>query len=263
VQVIANPNCGGQDLPIIVNGKQISCGCSISIDENDTYHLFVRKPGDIVPVCRQCEDRYAAALQNDSVPNQQSTVALCLKEGELAEGKRDRQQKNLSEQHEQIVSNEYDVEMAAADEEDTRAALNEVDSDHSDDSDYNSNQSDYSSEEEDEEEDEEDDEEDEEEEDEEEEEEEEKEKEEEENDEDEEKEDEEEEQKDEEEEQKDEDDKNFNIMLERLLEFKKSGKGYHPGLDELFPLFRGKAPEDHPHKMAFSVNYYTYNTMKV
>ena len=135
VQVIANPYCGGQASPIIVNGKQISCGCSLN--NNELENLFMRKPGDIVAVCNECKQAYGTALQNDDVPDQQLTAALCLEEGEVVTGKRKRGDSSSSESVEQVmVSNEQDEAMAKADEEETAAALAEVDSDDGDDSDF-------------------------------------------------------------------------------------------------------------------------------
>ena len=59
VQVIANPYCGGQASPIIVNGKQISCGCSLN--NNELENLFMRKPGTLWP-CAMNASRHMGPL---------------------------------------------------------------------------------------------------------------------------------------------------------------------------------------------------------
>ena len=40
-----------------------------------------------------------------------------------------------------------------------------------------------------------------------------------------------------------------------LREFRESGGNYEPGIEQYFPLFRGKAPENHPHPFAFSDDF--------
>lgn len=42
-----------------------------------------------------------------------------------------------------------------------------------------------------------------------------------------------------------------NHFMEKLVQFKADGSGYHDGLESQFPLFKGEAPEGHPYPKAF------------
>ena len=52
--------------------------------------------------------------------------------------------------------------------------------------------------------------------------------------------------------------------FERMLrEFREFGGNYEPSIEEYFPLFRGEAPENHPHLLAFSDNVRDLNLVGI
>ena len=54
-----------------------------------------------------------------------------------------------------------------------------------------------------------------------------------------------------------------NEFERKLRDFRACGVNYEPSIEDYFRLFRGKAPENHPHPLAFSDNVRSLNTVGI